>query len=145
MRKGITANPRENALATSRRTCSESFAFSENTRTNTRQESMAHNPVGPVGTKRNVARSNPTANASRLQVIADRIRCQLVFTGMADKDLRCHDLTTIGEGAFKCMAHRIRCLARYLRPMPVLIIQVGFAFLFIFRSFMGTVTKRLVR
>src|ERR1700737_3696442 len=40
MRNGITASPKEKALATSRRTCSDTFALSENTRTNTRHESM---------------------------------------------------------------------------------------------------------
>src|SRR5258708_11446172 len=52
----------------------------------------AHNPFGPITTKCNAPRSNPTPNAGRLQVIKDRICGRFVLTSMPAKSFRCHAL-----------------------------------------------------
>jgi len=104
----------------------------------------AQNSFGPIGTERDVARSNPTANAGRLKVIANRICDRPVLTGVADKDLRCHGSTTTAEGGSQCRRHRIPRLIGYLCTMAFFIVQVGFALFFVPGSFVGAVTKRLV-
>src|SRR5258708_20821837 len=70
----------------------------------------AHNPFGPIATKCNVARSNPTANAGRLQVITDRLFGRFVLPGMADKNFRCPALTstTVPWGFPKTAPPKIR-------------------------------------
>jgi hypothetical protein len=76
-------------------------------------------------------------------MVADGICGQLVLTGMADKDLRCHGSTTVAERG-DTRRTRIHRLIRYLGAMAFLIVQIGLAFFFVPGSLVGTITKRLV-
>src|SRR5260370_8326132 len=91
MRKGMTCSPSENALATSRRTWPETFAFSENTSTNTRQAVMPRMIcLGPIRSEFDVPRSHPTGDVGRLKMVANSACYLFVLTRMTNKDLRRH-------------------------------------------------------